>query len=200
MDTTPHSCGRRGHHPTELLKPPVGALGPSRSLQAAAGSGNSCQPSAHRLEPEGVELLLAQDLPAGAHGPVGECTGFPSHSPCGNASPASRSRSPPTSDEPPGRRPRSPRIRYYPDCRSAGSHCPRSARSAAGAARGEDRRPIRRTGPPHSPVAAAEAVREGVGACSPTSSRRRPRRGTSGVRRPAGRVSKLAHRILLLPH
>ena len=63
VDTTPHSCGMRGHHPTQLLKPPVGALGPSRSFQAAVGSGNSCQPSAHRLEPEGVELLLAQDLP-----------------------------------------------------------------------------------------------------------------------------------------
>ena len=49
------------------------------------------------------------------------------------------------------------------------------------------RRPIRTTGPHHSPVAAAEAIREGIGACSPTSSRRRPRRGTSGVRRPAGR-------------
>ena len=57
MDTTPHSCGRRGHHPTELLKPPVGALGPSRSFQAAVGSGNSCQPSAHRLEPRHTQRL-----------------------------------------------------------------------------------------------------------------------------------------------
>jgi len=57
VDTTPHSCGRRGHHPTELLKPPVGALGPSRSFQAAVGSGNSCQPSAHRLEPRHTQRL-----------------------------------------------------------------------------------------------------------------------------------------------
>ena len=52
----------------------------------------------------------AQDLPASAQNLRRLCTGFPSHSPCGDASPRSWSGSPPTSGEPPGRRPPPPSI------------------------------------------------------------------------------------------
>ena len=54
----------------------------------------------------------AQDLPASAQNLRRLCTGFPSHSPCGDASPRSWSGSPPMSGEPPGRRPPPPSISF----------------------------------------------------------------------------------------
>ena len=58
----------------------------------------------------GHPFATAQDPPAGALVPMGEWTGFPSHSPYGVASPASASGSPRPSVQPPGRPPPSPGI------------------------------------------------------------------------------------------